>query len=149
VPYLLAALGSVLCFAQGTVLVRRFPPVHPVTMNAVGMTAGAAVLLASTLILGEQLTLPQRAATWAALGYLVGVGSIVVFWLYIVVLRYWAASRVAYGFVLTPIVTVMASAWLDGERITAALVFGGLLVMAGVYVGALRSTRETAAADAG
>jgi drug/metabolite transporter (DMT)-like permease len=147
VPYLLAALGSVLCFAQGTVLVRRFPPVHPVTMNAVGMTAGAAVLLAGTLIVGEQLTLPQRAATWAALGYLVGVGSIVVFWLYIVVLRYWAASRVAYGFVLTPIVTVMASAWLDGERITAALVFGGLLVMAGVYVGALRPARETAAAD--
>src|SRR5215212_9365395 len=32
-----AALGSALCIAQATVLVRRFPPVHPVTMNAVAM----------------------------------------------------------------------------------------------------------------
>jgi drug/metabolite transporter (DMT)-like permease len=138
---LLAALGSVLCFAQGTVLVRRFPPVHPVTMNAVGMAMGAVVLIAASVLLGEPLEFPQRAATWAAIGYLVAVGSILVFGLYLVVLKYWAASRAAYGFVLTPIVTVVLSAWLDEERITTGLVFGGLLVMAGVYVGALRPTR--------
>jgi len=34
---LLAVLGAVLCFAQATVLVRHFPPVHPVTTNALGM----------------------------------------------------------------------------------------------------------------
>ena len=36
---LIASLGAVLCFAQATVLVRRFPPVHPRTQNALGMTA--------------------------------------------------------------------------------------------------------------
>jgi drug/metabolite transporter (DMT)-like permease len=138
---LLAAVGSVLCFAQGTVLVRRFPPVHPVTMNAVGMAMGALVLIAASVLLGEPLEPPQRAATWAAIGYLVAVGSILVFGLYLVVLKYWAASRAAYGFVLTPIVTVVLSAWLDDERITTGLVFGGLLILAGVYVGALRPTR--------
>ena len=35
---LLAAVASAVCIAQAAVLVRRFPPVHPVTMNAVGMT---------------------------------------------------------------------------------------------------------------
>ena len=30
---LLAVLAAVLCFAEATVLVRRFPPVHPVTTN--------------------------------------------------------------------------------------------------------------------
>jgi drug/metabolite transporter (DMT)-like permease len=142
---LLAALGSVLCFAEGTVLVRRFPSVHPVTTNAVGMGAGAAVLLVGAVILGEPLDVPTQAETWAAICYLVIVGSILVFWLYLVVLKYWAASRAAYGFVVTPIVTVFVSALLDDERITAALVFGGVLVLMGVYVGALRSATTSGA----
>ena len=73
------------------------------------------------------------------------VGSIVVFVLYLVVLRYWAASRAAYGFVLTPFITVMLSAWLDDEPIHVGLIFGGLLVLAGVYVGALRPSQVPAA----
>jgi drug/metabolite transporter (DMT)-like permease len=63
---------------------------------------------------------------------------VVVFVLYLVVLRYWAASRAAYAFVLIPFVTVLLSAWLDNEPLGAALLVGGLLVLAGVYVGALR-----------
>src|SRR5215216_4545624 len=53
VPFLslLAVLGAVLCFAQATVLVRHFPPVHPVTANAVGMATGAAILVALSLLL--------------------------------------------------------------------------------------------------
>jgi drug/metabolite transporter (DMT)-like permease len=138
-PSLLAAIGSVLCFAQAALLVRRFPPVHPVTMNAAGMALGAALLLAASAVAGEQWTLPSQAETWFAVAYLVVVGSGVVFVLYVVVLRRWAASRVAYGFVIVPFVTVVLSAWLDDERITAGLALGGLLVLAGVYVGALRS----------
>jgi drug/metabolite transporter (DMT)-like permease len=138
---LLAAVGSALCFAEAAVLVRRFPRVHPVTMNAVGMTAGAALLVGGSLLAGEAIVLPGRAATWAAVGYLVVVGSVVVFVLYVVVLRYWTASRAAYVFVLIPLVTVALSVWLDDERLGAGLVLGGLLVLAGVYVGALRPTR--------
>jgi drug/metabolite transporter (DMT)-like permease len=138
-PSLLAAIGSVLCFAQAALLVRRFPPVHPVTMNAAGMAVGAALLLAASAVAGEQWRLPSQAETWFAVAYLVVVGSGVVFVLYVVVLRHWAASRVAYGFVIVPFVTVVLSAWLDDERITAGLALGGLLVLAGVYVGALRS----------
>ena len=68
------------------------------------------------------------------------VGSVVVFVLYLVVLRYWAASRAAYAFVLIPFVTVVLSAWLDNEPLGPGLLLGGLLVLAGVYVGALRPT---------
>jgi drug/metabolite transporter (DMT)-like permease len=138
---LLAALGSALCIAQATVLVRRFPPVHPVTMNAVAMTAGAAVLIAGSVLAGESLMVPQRAATWLALGYLVVVGSVVVFVLFLFVLRHWAASRTAYVYVLVPFVTVALSAWLDDEPVHPGLVLGGLLVVTGVYVGALRPAR--------
>src|SRR5215212_10484833 len=137
---LLAALASAVCIAQAAVLVRRFPTVHPVTMNAVGMTTGAALLVAGSVLAGEPHLLPQRAATWAAVGYVVVFGSVVVFVLYLVVLRYWAASRAAYAFVLIPFVTVLLSAWLDNEPLGAGLLLGGLLVLAGVYVGALRPT---------
>jgi drug/metabolite transporter (DMT)-like permease len=138
---LLAAVASAVCIAQAAVLVRRFPAVHPLTMNAVGMTTGAVLLLAGSVLAGEPRLLPQRAATWVALVYLIVVGSVVVFVLYLVVLRYWAASRAAYGFVLIPFVTVLLSAWLDQEPLGVGLLLGGLLVLAGVYVGALRPTR--------
>jgi drug/metabolite transporter (DMT)-like permease len=137
----LAGLGSALCIAQATVLVRRFPPVHPVTMNAIAMTAGAAVLIAGSVLTGESPALPQRAETWVALGYLVLVGSVVVFVLFLFVLRHWVASRTAYVYVLVPFATVALSAWLDDEPVGASLVLGGLLVLTGVYVGALRPAR--------
>jgi drug/metabolite transporter (DMT)-like permease len=138
---LLAALGAVVCFAEAAVVVKGFPRVHPVTMNAVGMATGAAFLLIASLVAGQPWKVPERTATWLAVGFLVLVGSVVVFVLYLVVLKYWEASRVAYGFVITPIVTVLLSAWLDDEPIRVGLVFGGMLILAGVYVGALRRAR--------
>jgi drug/metabolite transporter (DMT)-like permease len=134
-----AGLGGALCFAQAAVLVRRLPPVHPIAMNAVGMTAGAAVLLAGALATGETFELPQDAVTWTALVYLVTLGSVGVFLLYVFVLRRWAASRAAYAFLFSPIVSLGLSAWVDDEPVSAGLVLGGFLVLGGVYVGALRS----------
>jgi drug/metabolite transporter (DMT)-like permease len=134
----LAVVGGAICFAQALVLVRRFPPVHPVTMNAIGMTTGAALLLAAALVADEPIVLPRRPETWAAMAYLVVIGSVVVFLLYLVVLRYWAASRASYGFVIIPFVTLLLSAWLDNEPVGLGLVAGGLLIVGGVYVGALR-----------
>jgi drug/metabolite transporter (DMT)-like permease len=61
-----------------------------------------------------------------------------VFVLYVLVVRLWSSSRAAYSFVLIPVVTVLLSAWIDDEPIGAGLVVGGALVLAGVYVGALR-----------
>ena len=145
VPSLLAALGSSLCFAQAAVLVRRFPTAHPVATNAVGMTVGTAVLLLGALVAGDRILLPQQQATWVAIGYLVPVGSLLVFVLYLVVLRYWEASRAAYTFVVIPIVAVFVSAWLDNEPIGAGIVLGGVLVLAGVYWGALRQTEPVVA----
>jgi drug/metabolite transporter (DMT)-like permease len=142
----LAVVGGAICFAQALVLVRRFPRVHPVSMNAIGMTAGAAVLLAASLVADEPIVLPHRPETWAAMAYLIVIGSVVVFLLYLIVLRYWAASRASYGFVIIPFVTLVLSAWLDNEPVGLGLVLGGLLVLAGVYVGALRPARAHPAA---
>lgn len=137
-----AALGSAVCFAQAAIVVRRFPPVHPVVLNAIGMAVAALILVGGAAVARESIALPDRGATWAALGYLVIVGSAVVFVLYLVVLRYWAASRAAYTFVLIPVVTLALSAWLDDEPIGVELLGGGALVLVGVYVGALRGAGD-------
>ncbi|HZB35730.1 MAG TPA: EamA family transporter [Gaiellaceae bacterium] len=140
---LLAVLGGALCFAQAAVLVRHFPPAHPITMNAVGMATGAVLLLAGSLVARETIQLPDRSETWLAIGYLVPVGSVVVFVLYLVVLRYWEASRAAYEFVLIPVFTVALSTWLDDEPLGLGLLLGGPLVLVGVYIGALRRRRSS------
>jgi drug/metabolite transporter (DMT)-like permease len=147
-PSLLAVLGSVLCFAQATVVVRRFPPVHPVVMNGVGMGVGAVLLLGGSALLGESLLLPERTATWIAVGYLVAVGSIGAFLLYVFLIQRWTASRASYVMVVIPFVTVILSAWLDDEPLTAGLLLGALFVLAGVYIGALHGTRASATATA-
>jgi drug/metabolite transporter (DMT)-like permease len=139
----LAVVGGAICFAWALVLVRRFPPVHPVTMNAIGMTTGAAVLLAAALVADEPIMLPHRPETWAAMAYLVVIGSVVVFLLYLVVLRYWAASRASYGFVIIPFVTLLLSAWLDNETVGVGLALVGVLILGGVYIGALHPGRVT------
>jgi drug/metabolite transporter (DMT)-like permease len=140
---LLAALGAAFCFAQAGVIVRGFPRLHPVTMNAVGMTTAAALLLAGAALTGESLVLPKRAETWLAIAYIVPVGSVLVFWLALLILKYWAASRAAYVFVLIPVFTILLSAWLDHERVGWGLLLGALLVLAGVYIGALRPVRPS------
>ena len=146
---LLAAIGSAACMAQAAIVVRRFPPVNPVTMNAIGMATGAVVLVAGSLIAGEELVLPARGETWTAISYLVLAGSLAVFLLYLYVLRFWPASRATYAFVLIPFVTVLLSSRLDDEPVGPGLVVGGLLVIAGVYVGALRRAEPAAATEAG
>lgn len=107
---LLAVLGSVFCFAQALVTVRRFPPIHPVALNAVGMVAATPVLVAASALAREPWTLPQRGETWVALGYVAAVGSVVVFLLHVYLVQRWDASRTAYVMVLIPFVTVVLSA---------------------------------------
>lgn len=136
---LLAVLLSVLCFAQALVLVRRLPPIHPVSLNAVGMVAGSLVLLAVSTLLGEPKVLPQRTETWAAILYVVAIGSVVVFLLHVYIAQNWGASRAAYVMVTIPLVTITLSAWLDQEAVTGSLILGGALILGGVYVGALRN----------
>jgi drug/metabolite transporter (DMT)-like permease len=136
---ILAALAGSLCIAQGTVLVRLFPDVHPVTLNAVGTAIGAALLIGLSLLAGEDHQLPAEPATWIALAYAVLIGSVVVFLLAVHLIRTWGASRSSYLFVVSPLFAIGLSVWLDDEVLGWELVAGGALVVLGVYVGALRS----------
>ena len=74
----------------------------------------------------------------------VDLRSIGLFALFLFTLKRWTASRVSYAFVLTPIVASTLGSALAGEAVTAAMVIGGITVLAGVYVGVLSGSRTPA-----
>jgi drug/metabolite transporter (DMT)-like permease len=140
---LLLILLAAVAIAESGVIVKWIPRSDPFATNGVAMLVGATVLLALSLVAGEALALPTQTATWAAVGYLVVFGSVVMFSLYVFALQRWTASAVSYVTLLMPIVTVALAVVLTGERITPPFVLGSAVILSGVYVGAfLRRGRE-------
>jgi len=136
-PHVLAIIGAAASNAEAGVIAKKFPRSHPIAMNAIAMTIGALILGTLSLITNEQWVLPTQANTWIALGYLVVVVTILVFLLYLYVLGRWTVSGTSYGFVIMPLVTVVVASTIAGEQITMSFIAGGVLVLAGVLVGAL------------
>ncbi|HSL25699.1 MAG TPA: EamA family transporter [Acidimicrobiia bacterium] len=141
---LLALVGAVACFAEGGVVAKGIAGTPPLVTNALGMATGALILLVASRLAGEAVMLPTTTRTWVALTYLVLLGSIAFFAIFLFVLSRWTASGVSYFTVLIPIVTVTLSAWLQADPITLPIVVGGALVLVGVWVGALATERTAA-----
>jgi drug/metabolite transporter (DMT)-like permease len=141
-PSILALLAGAACAAEGTVILKLYVKGHPVAVNAVGLTTGAAFLLLVSLVAREGWRLPSDLTTWAAFAYLVLIGSVAVFYLYLLVLRRWTASATSYSFLLFPIATVFISALLLDEAVNLPFLIGGALVLYGVWIGAVKGTEE-------
>jgi drug/metabolite transporter (DMT)-like permease len=85
---------------------------------------------------GDELALPRQGDTQLAVLYLVAA-TVGLFLCVLYVVQRWTASATAYTFVSMPLVAVLAGAALLDEKITLAVVAGGAIVLAGVYVGAI------------
>lgn len=140
----LAVLAAAVAISEAGVIVKRFPKVNPAVENGLAMAVGTAVLIVLSLLAGEEWKAPSQTETIAALGYLVLAGSIVVFGLFIYILTRWSASAASYQFVLTPFITLPAAAWLLDERLSVPMLLGAVVVVAGVYIGALHPKADRA-----
>jgi drug/metabolite transporter (DMT)-like permease len=136
----LILLGAV-CIAETGVIAKWIPRSDPFATNAIAMLTGAGILALLSLVAGEDWVLPTQTATWVAIGYLVVFGSVLMFALYLFTLARWTASAVSYLTLLLPLVTVSLAAVLTREPISSSLVVGGLIILAGVYVGAFLKIR--------
>jgi drug/metabolite transporter (DMT)-like permease len=134
---LLAMLAAALCIGESIILGKRLSANHPAMTNAVGLTTGAPLLLLLSIVTGEPWVLPSQPEVLWAVGYLVTLGSVGLFILVLVVVKRWTASATSYLFVLFPIATLALGAALADEPITAQAVTGAVLVMVGVWFGAL------------
>lgn len=139
--YILAMLAGAVAAAETGVVVKKFPKSDPFVTNAIGMGVGANLLLILAIISKEPLILPTLFSTWVALSYLIFIGSIGLFMLYLFVLSKWTASAISYMLVLTPIVAVLASAWLEKTSVSLIFLVSSVLVLFGVYIGALAPSK--------
>jgi drug/metabolite transporter (DMT)-like permease len=141
---MLSILAAAVAIGETTVIVKRFPGAHPISTNAVALMVGAAIFFTASVLFGEDRNLPQSTEIWLTWIYLVFVGTIAVITLFLVVINRMSASASSYQFLLMPLVTVVVSAVVSGERPTPAFLVGGLIVLAGVYVGIVRGRGQPA-----
>lgn len=134
---LLAMLAATLSASQAIILGKRLSGNHPAMTNAVGMSVGAVLLLVCSAVAGESWVVPQRAEARWAVAYLVVLGSAGLFVLILLVSRQWTASASSYMTVLFPVVAIGLGSWIADEPITAAATAGAVLVVLGVWIGAL------------
>lgn len=139
--YVGSAVLGVLCIGESAVVIKSFPRAHPITTNAVGMGAGAILLVIISILQRDSWVLPSMAETWAAVVWLVIMGSVALFVFYLILIARWSASATNYVVTLMPIVAVTEGAVIADERITVQVLLGGALVLSAVYVGALRRER--------
>lgn len=141
---LLAVVGAELSAAQASITVRRIQRVHPVAMNAVGMSVGAALLLLASFAAGESHIAPSATSVRVALAFMV-VTTPLLFMLFVLVVQRWSASAGAYVFVLFPLVSVPLAIPVLDETPTAALLVGAPLVLLGVWIAVIAPARRRAA----
>ena len=134
---LIAMLAASLAIGESVILSKRISQNHPVTTNAIGMTTGTVLLLVLSAVVGDAWVLPRTGTAAWAVAYLVTFGSVGLFVLVLLVVKRWTASATSYLFVLFPVATLALGAWLADEPVTAQAVIGAVVVMIGVWFGAL------------
>lgn len=139
--YLIAAILGTVATAASSVVAKAFPDVHPVNMNAIGMVAGTVLLAVSSLVFGERWVLPRETQTVMALSWLVILGSVGLFQLFLYVIKRLAASATVYAVTGMPLIAVGLGAVMLDQPITAEVLAGGSMVIAAVYVGAISRMR--------
>jgi drug/metabolite transporter (DMT)-like permease len=138
-PYtaLLAFLAAALTAGESVILSKKVSGNHPAMTNAVAMATGAVVLLVISAVTGDRWAFPTEGEVIWSVVYLVTLGSAGLFVVLLLVVRQWTASATSYAFVLFPVSTMLLGAWIADEPITGQGVAGAILVMSGVWFGAL------------
>jgi drug/metabolite transporter (DMT)-like permease len=138
---------SIAVWSATALYVRRFKNrYHPFALTVAQMASGGAVLLCIAGVRGRAVVGPITWRALAGLAFLVIFGSLVAFGAYFYLLQHWTASKVATSTYINPIVAVFLGWLLLHEPITARMVLGAAVVLAGVAMvlhgSALEGARE-------
>jgi len=133
-----AVVGGALCWSLGAVLSQRlrFPP-DAILRAGMQMTCGGAMLALASVLRGEPAQIGWSSVSGRsllALGYLIGVGSVVAFACYCWLLKHVRAEAVATHVFINPLVAVALGAWLAGEELRPVHLVSGVLILASVAV---------------
>ena len=123
-------------WGAGSVLSRRLAlPARPLVGSGMQMLVGGGLLLVLSVASGEWSTFAPNQVSWAsfaALAYLIGPGSILALSCYVIALKTLPTSTVAtYAFV-NPVVAVALGAWLLDEELTLSTLVGAAILIVSV-----------------
>ena len=139
----LIILAAAAAWALGTIMARRVTiPSSPALASGMELLAGGAALLVLAAATGEFSSLQLgevSARSWLALGYLIVVGSIVAFSAYGIAVRALPTATVATYAYVNPVIAVLLGALILGERLTPAMIGGGVLIVGAVVLVVRRS----------
>jgi drug/metabolite transporter (DMT)-like permease len=134
-PFLGLALGLLGClsFSIGNVIATRIRAagVSAFAANAWGMSYGAAVTAIIALAAGSSFTITATPGYLLSLLWLAIPGSVLVFWMYLVLVGRIGPGRAGYTAVLSPVFALLVSTAFEGYHWTALAAFGLVLVAAG------------------
>ncbi len=119
-------------WGAGSVLSQRVVlPARPLVGSAMQMLVGGGLLLVFSVVFGEWSTFTLDQVSWAsfaALLYLIGPGSLLALSCYVIALKWLPTSTVAtYAFV-NPLVAVVLGAWLLDEHLTLSTIAGAVIL---------------------
>ena len=136
-------LAAAAAWALGTIMARRVTiPSSPALASGMQLLCGGAGLLILAASAGEfsSLRLAQVSTrSWLALGYLIVVGSIVAFSAYGIAVRALPTPTVATYAYVNPVIAVLLGALVLNERLTPAMIGGGVLIVGAVVLVVRRS----------
>ena len=130
-------------WALGTLMTRRVTiPSSPALASGMELLCGGAALLALGAGTGEfgSLHLAQISVrSWLALGYLIVAGSIIAFSAYGIAVRALPTPTVATYAYVNPVIAVLLGTLILNERLTPAMLGGGVLIVGAVVLVVRRS----------
>jgi drug/metabolite transporter (DMT)-like permease len=136
-------LIAAFAWALGTIMTRRVAiPSSPALASGMELLCGGVALLVLSAATGEfgSLHLAQISGrSWLALGYLTVVGSIIAFSAYGIAVRALPTPTVATYAYVNPVIAVLLGTLILNERLTPAMLGGGVLIVGAVVLVVRRS----------
>lgn len=137
IPGIIALLLGALIGAEGNIIFKIYSVnSNPVIINALSLFAAALFLGIASIFAQEAWNFPSTSTGWTALVYLIIFGSVLMFYLFVYVLARWTASAASYSILFFPLTATALAAILANETVTLPFIIGGLIVIAGVWLGA-------------
>jgi O-acetylserine/cysteine efflux transporter len=132
---LIFLLTAALAWGYSTVQLKRLGPIHPFTLNGwLGLFVAVELLVVSLIIEGSPV--PHIAAAtwrgWSGLTYTSLISTIVAFGLWSRLVARYSVGQTLPFMLTVPLFAIMGGIVLNGDRMTADIVAGGLLTVAGV-----------------
>ena len=144
---MLAALGGSLCAAVNLVTLKQHGrQADPSVLNVLGMTIGAACLLATSAATEQWSSVTWSRSNLLALVYLSVFGSVVAFSAYYYVIKVMDATVVSLTTLIIPIVALALGRFFLHERIAPLAVAGVATILLGVGIAIVPRRRPSAVA---